>query len=78
MRFDFGSLEGMVKGNLLGKMERNADAGPTSLIVYHCASGHQAVQVTKGPDNYGPLERVLPNGCCPVCVGQSGEMVEMS
>ena len=74
---NFDALADMVQGSLLGKMERNAEAGPTSLTIYKCSHGHQAVRVKRGPDNYGPLERVLPNGCCPVCVGQSGEMVEM-
>ena len=76
MKFD--ALADMVQGSLLGKMERNAEAEPTSLTVYRCENGHQAVRVKRGPDNYGPLERVLPDGACPVCVGVRGERVVMA
>lgn len=75
---NFNTLEGLVQGHLLGRMERNAASEATSLTVYKCVNGHQAVKVSKGPDNYGPLERVLPNGACPVCLGQRGEIVRMN
>ena len=74
---NFDALAGMIRADLLGQIQQQAEVMPVSVVIYSCPNKHQAVRVKSGRSTFTWLSTMPPDGLCLRCMGQRGIKIRM-